>query len=46
MSESREEMLHLTAKAREQVMIDRLLEYFYEHREEILKQYDEKMKKD
>lgn len=40
MSESREEMLHLTAKAREQLMIDRLLDYFHEHKEEILKEME------
>lgn len=37
MPESREEILHATAKAREQVMIDRLLESFYKHKDEILK---------
>ena len=42
MSESREEMLHSTAKAREQVMIDRLLESFYKHKDEILKATQEK----
>ena len=42
MSESREEMLHSTAKAREQVMIDRLLESFFKPNDEILQATQEK----
>lgn len=41
MSESREEMLHRTAKAREQIMIDKLLDYFYKRKDEILKMMEE-----
>ena len=40
MPEPREEMLHLTAKARERIMIDRLLDYFHEHKDEILKEME------
>ena len=40
MPEPREEMLHLTAKVREQIMIDRLLDYFHEHKDEILKEME------
>ncbi len=44
MPESREEMLRLTAKAREQVMIDRLLEFFHEHKDEFLKKMENQKK--
>lgn len=45
MPESREEMLHFTAKVREQIMIDRLLDYFHKHKDEILQKMQEQEKK-